>query len=98
MSLRAFDAAGFRNSPYVVACQVNQHHMLSTFLGVVDELMLGGNVLLGGRAAWPGSCQRPDGDFVACGRGFLAHQYFWRCTHDLEIPHVVEIHIRTRIE
>ena len=50
--LRHLHAAGFGDAADVVARQVDQHHVLGTFLGVVDEFDLGRLVLLWGGAAW----------------------------------------------
>ena len=72
--------------------------MLGTFFRIVDEFVFGGNVGLRCGAARTGARQWPDSDFVALGRGFLAHQNFRRRTDHLKVAHVVEIHVRAGVE
>jgi hypothetical protein len=87
-------AAGLGDAADVVARQVDQHQVLGALLRVGQQLGLGAPCRLGRGAARPGAGQRADGDLVALGRAFLAHQDLGRRAHDLEVAHVVEVHVR----
>ena len=93
-----FHAAGLGNAAYVVARQVNQHDVLGPFFRVVDQLVLGGQVGFGGGCTRSRARQRSNGDLVALGCGFLAHQNLGRRPHHMEVTHVVVVHVRAGVQ
>ena len=101
-----FDRANLRDTPDVIARQVNQHHMFGTLFGVVDELLLGRLVQLRGGASRAGASQRADGHFGRAFDQLLAHQDFRARAHHMKVRRpvrtgatkVVVIHIGARVE
>jgi hypothetical protein len=91
-------AAGLGDAADVVARQVDQHHMLGTLLGVVDQFDLGGLVQLGRGAARARARQRADGDFLPLGRAFLAHQNLGAGADHMAVAKVVVIHVGAGVE
>ena len=55
-------------------------------------------VVLGRRAARARAGERPDRHLVAFGACLVAHQDLGRRADDLEVAHVVEVHVRRRVE
>ena len=92
------DAAGLGDAADVVARQVDQHQVLGALLRVGAQLGLERLVLLGRRAARARAGERPDRHLVALGRVLLAHQDLGRGADDLEVAHVVEVHVRRRVQ
>ena len=101
-SLGDLDRANLGNAANVVACQVDQHHMLGALLGVVDQLHLGDLVQFSAGAARAGAGERADGDFLLCFAVqcdlLLAYQNLGRSPHHMEITKVVVIHIGAGVE
>ena len=93
-----FHTANLGDAANVVARQVDQHHMLGTLFGVVDQLHFSRLVGFRRGAAWPRARQRADGDFLSLGRGLLPHQNFGRGPHHMRIAQVVVIHIRAGVQ
>ena len=92
------DAAGAGDPADVVPRQVDQHQVLGALLRVAVELLLERLVLLGRRAARAGAGERPDRHLVAARRGLAPHQDLGRGADDLELVHVVEVHVGRRVE
>ena len=93
-----FDRADLGNAANVVTRQVDQHHVFGTFFGVVDQLLLGGEIGFGRGRTWSCASQGADGGLVALGRGFLTHQNFGRSPHHMEVAQVVVIHIGAGVQ
>ena len=97
-----FDSANLGNAANVVACQVNQHHMLGTLFGVANQFHLGGLVQLSGSAARAGAGQGADRHFLLGhaigGNLLLSHQNLGAGPHHLEIAKVVVIHIGAGVQ
>ena len=93
-----FDTTNLRDTPNVVARQVDQHHVFSALFRVVDEFKFCRFVCLWCDATWTRSSQWADGDFLALGRVFLTYQNFRRGSHHMGIAQVVVIHIGTGVE
>ena len=72
--------------------------MLGALFGVLNQLLLGSLVQLGGGAARTRARQRTDGDFLAFSRGFLSHQNFGRGPHHLKVAQIVVIHVGRGVE
>ena len=96
------DRANFGDAANVVAGQINQHDVLGTLFGVVDELGFGGIVRLWICTSRTRTSEWANGDFLGDravnGDSFLPDQDFWTRTNDMEIAKVVVIHIRRRIQ
>ena len=97
-SLGDLDAAGLGNASDVVAGQIDQHQMLGSLFRIGIQFSFERQIELGRRTARAGAGQGSDGDLVACRRVLAAHQDFRRGTDDLEVAHVVEIHVGRRVE
>ena len=105
-------AAGLRNAADVVARQVDQHHVLGALLRVGQQLGLQRLVLLGCGPARTRAGDGPHGDDLAGlltragrvrrarkgGGQLLTHQDLRRRAHDLEVPHVVVVHVGAGVE
>ena len=93
------DAAGLGDAADVVARQVDQHHMLGALLRVGLQLGFERQVLGGRGAARARARERPDRHLLlAFGGALLAHQDLGRGADDLEIAHVVEVHVGRRVQ
>ena len=93
------DATSLCDAANVVACQIDQHDMLSALLGVIHQFLLNDLVLFGCGTTRAGAGQRPDGDgFSPAGFALVPHQNFGRGPHHLEVTKMVVVHIRTGIE
>jgi hypothetical protein len=87
------DAAGLGDAADVVARQVDQHQVFGAFLRVGRQLGFQRLVLLGRGATRARAGQRADRDLAAFGRVLLAHQDLGAGADDLEVAHVVEVHV-----
>ena len=93
------DAAGLRDAADVVARQVDQHQVLGALLRVGRAAR--------SRCARSASGEAPRGRVPASGRivillafgdVLVAHQDLGRRADDLEVAHVVEVHVGRRVE
>ncbi len=92
------DAAGARDAADVVAGEVDEHEVLGALLRVGQQLFLHAQVELGRGAARAGAGDRADRDLRPLRRVLVAHQDLGRRADDLELAHVVEVHVRRRVE
>ena len=96
------DAADFGDAANVVAGQINQHDVLGTFFGVVDEFDFGGFVGFWRDSSRARTRQRAYRDFLCrfalMRDGFLAYQNFRTRTNDVKIAKIVVIHVRRWVQ
>jgi hypothetical protein len=91
-------AARLGDAADVVARQVDQHQVLGALLRVGQQFGFQRLVLLGRGAARARAGQRADRDLVALGRVLVAHQDLGAGADDLEVAHVVEVHVGRRVQ
>ena len=96
--LRHLDAAGLRDAADVVAREVDQHEVLGALLRVAEQFLFHRRVQLRRGAARARAGDGADRDLLALGHVLVAHQDLGRGADDLERPHVVEVHVRRRVE
>ena len=86
---RQFHAAQLGNSPHIIASQIDQHQMLSDFLGIIQQLVLQRLILRRRGTALARTGDGPDGHLIV----FQPHQNLWRGAHHLMIIQVQIIHV-----
>ena len=88
------DRAELRHPAHIVPAQVYQHQMLGSFLGIGQQLVGERGILLGRRAARPGSRDRPKGHFA------ILHpdQDLRRAADDVDIVAVEIVEVGSGVE
>ncbi len=84
-----FDAAVSGHAPYIVALEVDQHHMLGALLLVADKLFGIRKILLLACSPRPRACNRPGLDNACVDSKKLFRRGACYCeTRELEVAHI----------